>query len=166
MVPVLENIGRRWQTTGEGVEIEHLFSEAAIATLTAVSGRLEQPRNTAQVLLSCVEDEQHSLPLHAVSAGLAERGISCRQLGARVPTDALAAAVRRTGPAVTLLYAAMPVPAADLERAAPAYPPELPHSARRPGLGLTHAAAVRRDRRLAGPCGDPHLRHRRRLTHL
>jgi DNA-binding transcriptional MerR regulator len=110
MVPVLENIGRRWETTGEGVEIEHLFSEAAIATMAAISSRLEQPRNTAQVLLSCAEDEQHSLPLHAVAAGLAERGVSARQLGARVPLEALAAAVRRTGPAVTLLYAAMPVP--------------------------------------------------------
>jgi DNA-binding transcriptional MerR regulator len=115
MVPVLENLGRRWETTGEGVEIEHLFSEAAISTLNAVSGRLDQPRNTAQVLLSCVAEEQHSLPLHATAAGLAERGVSSRQLGARVPTDALAAAVRRTGPAVTLLYAAMPVPPGALD---------------------------------------------------
>ena len=110
MVPVLQNIGRRWQTTGEGVEVEHLFSEAAIAGLSAVTGRLDQPRNTAQVLLGCAEEEQHSLPVHALAAGLAERGVSSRQLGARVPTDALAAAVRRTGPAVTLVYASMPVP--------------------------------------------------------
>ena len=115
MVPVLENIGRRWQTTGEGVEVEHLFAEAAMATLNSITGRLDQPRNTAQVLLSCAEEEQHSLPLHAVAAGLAERGVSARQLGARVPTDALAAAVRRTGPAVTLVYASMPVSAATLD---------------------------------------------------
>src|SRR6185437_6581589 len=108
MVPVLENLGRRWETTGEGVEIEHLFSEAAMSSLNTVAGRLDQPRNTAQVLLSCAAEEQHSLPLHALAAGLAERGVSSRQLGARVPTDALAAAVRRTGPAVTLVYAAMP----------------------------------------------------------
>ena len=29
VVPVLESLGRRWEATGEGVEIEHLFSEAA-----------------------------------------------------------------------------------------------------------------------------------------
>jgi DNA-binding transcriptional MerR regulator len=115
MVPVLQNIGRRWEATGEGVEVEHLFAEAAMASLSAVAGRLDQPRNTAQVLLSCVEDEQHSLPLHAAAAGLAERGVSVRQLGARVPTEALAAAVRRTGPAVTLVYASMPVPERALE---------------------------------------------------
>ena len=135
MVPVLQNIGRRWQATGEGVEVEHLFAEAAIAGLSAVTGRLDQPRNTAQVLLSCAEEEQHSLPVHALAAGLAERGVSSRQLGARVPTDALAAAVRRTGPAVTLVYASMPVPGPDHRPGAAADPSGRPADAWVAGAG-------------------------------
>jgi MerR family transcriptional regulator, light-induced transcriptional regulator len=111
VVPVLQSIGRRWEATGEGVEIEHLFAESAMSSLAALSARLSEPRNSAEVLLSCVTEEQHSLPLYAVSAALAERGISARMLGARLPTDALTAAVRRTGPAAVLLYASMPVPA-------------------------------------------------------
>jgi hypothetical protein len=107
---VLESIGRRWETTGEGVEVEHLFAESTMSSLASLSARLSEPRNAAEVLLSCVTEEQHSLPLYAVSAALAERGISARMLGARMPTDALTAAVRRTGPAAVLLYASMPVP--------------------------------------------------------
>ena len=61
------------------------------------------------MVLACLDEEQHSLPLHAVAAALAERGVAARQLGMRVPSSALASAVRRSGPAVVLLYAAMPV---------------------------------------------------------
>jgi DNA-binding transcriptional MerR regulator len=116
VIPVLEGIGARWAATGEGVEIEHQFAETTIAALGSITGRLETPRNTAQVLLSCAAEEQHSLPLYALAAALAERGIDARVLGARMPTDALAAAVRRTGPAVVLVYASMPVEPGTLEQ--------------------------------------------------
>jgi DNA-binding transcriptional MerR regulator len=109
VVPVLQNIGRRWEQTGEGVEVEHQFAESARATFTVVSSRLSRPRNSAQVLLSCAEEEQHSLPLYALAAALAERGVSAGVLGARVPTEALASAARRTGAAVLFIYAWMPV---------------------------------------------------------
>lgn len=116
IVPVLEGIGARWEATGEGVEIEHQFAETIVAALGSITGRLETPRNSAQVLLSCAAEEQHSLPLYALAAALAERGIDARVLGARMPTEALAAAVRRTGPAVVLVYASMPVEPATLEQ--------------------------------------------------
>jgi DNA-binding transcriptional MerR regulator len=111
VVPVLENLGRRWETSGEGVEVEHLFAEAATATLTGVAARLTAGQDPGRLLLACVPDELHSLPLRAVAAALAERGLACRVFGAALPLDALAAAVRRTGPAAVLLYAAMPVAA-------------------------------------------------------
>jgi MerR family transcriptional regulator, light-induced transcriptional regulator len=116
VVPVLESLGRRWETTGEGVEVEHLFAQATVATLTGITARLTSDRDPARVLLACASDEQHSLPLHAVSAALGERGLSSSILGAALPPDALVAAVRRTGPAAVLLYAAMPVDQAGRER--------------------------------------------------
>jgi MerR family transcriptional regulator, light-induced transcriptional regulator len=109
IVPVLDSLGRRWETTGEGVDVEHLFAEAAASTLSGVTARLAAGRDAAKVLLTCVVDEQHSLPLQAVAAALAERGLASRVLGAALPPDALASAVRRTGPAAVLVYAAMPV---------------------------------------------------------
>lgn len=116
VVPVLESLGRRWETTGDGVEIEHLFANAVASTLAGVAARLTTGREPERVLLTCVTEEQHSLPLYAVAAALAERGLSSRLLGARLPTDALAAAVRRTGPAAVLIYAAMPVAPAVLDQ--------------------------------------------------
>ncbi|GAA4348285.1 MerR family transcriptional regulator [Angustibacter luteus] len=112
--PVLIGLGERFASTGEGVEVEHLFSECLTSVLNATTVTLERPRNTAQVVLACPTDEQHSLPLHAVSAALAERGVLVRQLGMRVPDDALLAAVRRSGPAVVMLYASMPVQSTDV----------------------------------------------------
>jgi hypothetical protein len=56
------------------------------------------------VLLACAPGDMHSLPLFAVSAALSERQIGARVLGARVPSDALVAAVRRTGPSAVLVW--------------------------------------------------------------
>jgi DNA-binding transcriptional MerR regulator len=109
VVPVLETLGRRWETTGEGVEVEHLFAQATASTLTGVAVRLTAGRDSPRVLLTCASDELHSLPLYAVAAALGERGLATSVLGAALPPDSLAAAIRRTGPAAVLLYAAMPV---------------------------------------------------------
>ncbi len=107
--PVLVGLGERYAATNEGIEVEHLFSECLMGVLRATSDQLTAPRNTAPVLLACIGEEQHSLPLHAIAAALAERGVLARQLGMRVPSEALASAVHRSGPGVVLLYAALPV---------------------------------------------------------
>ncbi|HKG49633.1 MAG TPA: cobalamin B12-binding domain-containing protein [Actinomycetales bacterium] len=149
--PVLVGLGERFAATGEGVEAEHLFSECLMGVLRATSARLTEPRNTAPVLLACLDEEQHSLPLHAVAAALSERGVGVRQLGMRVPASALASAVRRSGPAVVLLYAAMPVVSVEVLRdltrvrpsprvlvGGPGWPADLPPSISRMA-GITQA---------------------------
>lgn len=112
--PVLIGLGERYASTAQGIEVEHVFSECLMGVLRATTESLAAPRNTAQVLLACRGEEQHSLPLHALAAALAERGVYARQLGMRVPDDALVSAVRRTGPAVVVLYASMPVDETDV----------------------------------------------------
>lgn len=108
--PVLVAIGQRWESTGAGVDVEHLFTEVVLSSLRSASARAGvQGRSASSVLLACSEDEQHSLPLHVLAAALEERGVTVRVLGARVPRQALADAVRRSGPAAVLVYAAMPV---------------------------------------------------------
>jgi DNA-binding transcriptional MerR regulator len=104
LAPVLVGVGRRWESTGRGVEVEHMLSEAVIAALTGVTARLRTPVNPRPVLLACAEDELHSLPLFTVAAALSERRIGTRVLGARVPHEALVAAIRRTGPAAVLVW--------------------------------------------------------------
>jgi MerR family transcriptional regulator, light-induced transcriptional regulator len=105
VLPVLAGVGDRWRTTGRGVEVEHLLSECVEDALRAATRRLTEPRNTAPVLLAAPEPEAHALALHAISAALAEQGVSVRMLGAGVPLVALADAVTRTGAAVLFLWA-------------------------------------------------------------
>jgi hypothetical protein len=57
------------------------------------------------VVLACTPGELHSLPLEALTAALAERGLPTRTLGTAVPAEALLACVRRTGPAAVVLWA-------------------------------------------------------------
>jgi hypothetical protein len=104
LVPVLVGVGRKWQDTGRGVEVEHVLSESVMSALSGVISQLRTPVNRRPVLLSCAAEEMHSLPLFAVSAALAERRIGARVLGARMPHEALVAAIRRTGPAAVLVW--------------------------------------------------------------
>ena len=113
--PALAGVGDRHAATGRHVEVEHLLSRGAGEALAAVPRPVTPP---APVLLACADDEQHSLPLEALAAALAERGTTVRMLGARVPPDALAAAVARTGPALVFLWSHAPATGdpAQLER--------------------------------------------------
>ncbi len=109
VAPVLVALGRRWHDTGAGIEVEHVLTESVLQCLRGVAAGLRHPRNSRPVLLAAAEEEQHGLPLHVLTAALAERGVACRLLGVRVPRAALAAAVRRSGPAVVLVYAQLRV---------------------------------------------------------
>ncbi len=107
IVPVLTGIGVRWEATGQGVDVEHLMSECVIGALLTVPAARVRSAGGA-VLLSSAEEETHSLPLYALAAALGERGVPNRLLGARVPRDALAAALRRVGPQAVFLWSQRP----------------------------------------------------------
>ncbi|MHA4778752.1 MerR family transcriptional regulator [Streptomyces sp. MSC1_001] len=104
MAPTLHAVGRKWESSGDRyVEVEHLLSwhvSTALRQVVAATGPVAMP----PVLLACVPAEQHTLPLEALAAGLAERGVPSRMFGAAVPAEALDAAVRRTGPAAVVLW--------------------------------------------------------------
>ncbi|MGD0062501.1 MAG: hypothetical protein ABSB76_03565 [Streptosporangiaceae bacterium] len=80
---------------------------------------MPRPRTRPKVVLACVPAEQHYLPLEALAAALAERGVASRMLGARMPVNALAEALARTGPAAVLIWAHAPA-TADYEQLAAA----------------------------------------------
>jgi MerR family transcriptional regulator, light-induced transcriptional regulator len=106
--PVLMAIAQRWRHSGEGVEVEHLFSQCVTASLSAAAVGAPLPVNPRPVLLACVPEEQHTLPLHALNTALAQRGVGSLMLGAALPADALAASVRRIAPAAVFLWAQLP----------------------------------------------------------
>ncbi|MFE0516397.1 B12-binding domain-containing protein, partial [Streptomyces sp. NPDC058964] len=109
MVPTLHAVGRRWASSGDRyVEVEHLLSWH-VSTVLRRHTRQPVPSADAPaagpVILACVPGEQHTLPLEALNAGLSELGLPTRMFGAAVPAEALAAAVRRLGPAAVVLWA-------------------------------------------------------------
>jgi hypothetical protein len=104
--PVLISVGERQAETGRLIEVEHLLSRAILEVLLGVP----RPPVTSppRVLLACANEEQHTLAVEALAAALAERGCPSRVLGARVPGQALADAVRRTGPAAVFVWSQTP----------------------------------------------------------
>jgi DNA-binding transcriptional MerR regulator/methanogenic corrinoid protein MtbC1 len=124
VLPVLNAIGERWQTTGEGVDVEHMFSEVLLGLLRSIAAALRRPHNARPVMIGCADGDYHTLPVHALAAALAERGISTRVFGVGMPAAHLISAVRRSGPAGVVLHAQLPVPdssvLAELRRLRPA----------------------------------------------
>lgn len=108
VAPVLVGIGDRWEATGEGVEVEHLLSEAVLTAMRGTALAVGEAVNARPVLLACAEDELHSLPIHVLAAALAERHVASRMLGARVPGEALQDAVRRLGPLAVFVWSQAP----------------------------------------------------------
>ncbi|GLZ30445.1 MerR family transcriptional regulator [Lentzea sp. NBRC 105346] len=106
--PVLTAVAARWELSGAGVEVEHLLNECVAAALIRATPIVPSGRNHRPVLLACMPDERHTLSLHALAAELASREIVIRQLGAALPLEALAAAVRRTAPSAVVLWAQLP----------------------------------------------------------
>jgi MerR family transcriptional regulator, light-induced transcriptional regulator len=103
-VPVLTAVGERSAANGTCIDAEHLLSAQLIAALGARVGRLAEPRNARTVLLACADGEQHSLPLYALAAALAELGVRTTMLGARTPPPVLAGAISRIGPAAAFVW--------------------------------------------------------------
>lgn len=104
MVPALRAVGRAWVTEGEPyVEVEHLLSWHISRALHRSTARCE-PLPGPALLLAGMPTDLHALPLEALAAGLAERGLPYRMFGPALPPEALLAAVRRTGPPAVLLW--------------------------------------------------------------
>ncbi|NAS24213.1 MerR family transcriptional regulator [Herbidospora sp. NEAU-GS84] len=126
VIPVFAAISRRQDDTGAGIDLEHLFSERVLAALAPLVERPAAPVHPRPVLLACAEEEQHSLPLFALAAALTvEHRVECRVMGARMPYDALADAIRRLAPAAVFLWSHQagtgdPAPLAGLPRLRPA----------------------------------------------
>ncbi|MFC8823895.1 MerR family transcriptional regulator [Streptomyces sp. NPDC057137] len=105
MMPTLRAVGRRWAASGDKyVEVEHLLSWYISSALRRVPAAPPLRTDTGPVLLACVPGEQHTLPIEALTAALAEVGLPTRMFGASVPVTALDEATRRIGPRAVVLW--------------------------------------------------------------
>lgn len=108
VLPVLTDLGEHFARHGGYVEVEHLFTACVRTALVARIGARRGWDNGPPVLAACPDQEQHSLPLHALGAALADVGCPTRILGASVPVDALATATRLITPRAVFLWAHSP----------------------------------------------------------
>lgn len=132
--PVLNAVAGRWESTGAGVEIEHLISESVMSVYGARALAAPAPEAVRPVVLAGMPTEWHNLPLTVLAAVLAEQRVPCRPLGPNLPVDALAAAVRRTAPAAVVLWSQLPDSAdPELFRALPRTRPRFRMFAAGPG---------------------------------
>ncbi|MEV4299879.1 MerR family transcriptional regulator [Microbispora rosea] len=104
VLPVFAAITRRQRDTGTGIDVEHLFSDRLQAALARFAARSPSPVHPRPVLLAGAEEEQHTLPIHALAVALGTLGVETRVLGARTPYTALADAMRRLGPAAVFVW--------------------------------------------------------------
>ncbi|MGW2860141.1 MerR family transcriptional regulator [Streptomyces sp. NPDC001205] len=105
IMPTLHAVGRKWATAGERyVEVEHLLSWQVSCALRGLTGLPPERAGLPPALLACTPQEQHSLPLEALAAGLAQRALPVRMFGPALPAGALCDAVRRVGPALVVLW--------------------------------------------------------------
>ena len=103
--PVLADAGRRYANTGHGIDVEHVLSTVVVGELLRATALVPGEPAT---LLTCAPNEDHWLPVLALSAALAEVGVGSRVLGQAMPTRALADALRRTTPRVAVVLALLP----------------------------------------------------------
>ncbi len=108
MAPFLVTVGQQWEIGQLGIATEHLASECISTELRQRVRQTGEHRPVnAPVVLASAADDQHALPLAAVAAGLAERHISARMLGARTPVSALTDAVDRICPRVVFIWSSL-----------------------------------------------------------
>jgi MerR family transcriptional regulator, light-induced transcriptional regulator len=128
--PVLAAIGVQWPEMSHGIAVEHLLSHIATVVLGEIvpaaadgtgnpgslnnghngnNGHNRNKGNTPDltgptVLLACAPGELHDLPLVALSAALAARGVTPILLGARTPTHTLIETAELHPTAVVVLF--------------------------------------------------------------
>lgn len=148
IAPVLVSVGSRWARTGEGVEVEHVLAHGVAAALAATAP--EAVQGGRPVLLACMPDEEHVLPLLALHSALLADGTPSVLLGHKVPRAAVAEAVKRLRPRKVALWAQMPQRAdAGITEVLPAIRPRPETVLLGPGWSQTPEADESRPRCLA-----------------
>jgi MerR family transcriptional regulator, light-induced transcriptional regulator len=111
LLPVLRELGRRWQTGEGSVTEEHFFSVSVRDKLGARFHHRTRSNRGPRVLAACLPDEQHEIGLLMFSLAAHDRGLRIVLLAARTPIEELPAAARRGRCAAVVLSATLTPPA-------------------------------------------------------
>jgi MerR family transcriptional regulator, light-induced transcriptional regulator len=116
LTPVLEELGRRWESAEGRIAEEHFFTTY---TRNKLGARLHHRRKIAarsRVLCACAPGEHHELGLLLFALAAHDQNVACVMLGANMPFDELAAACKRAGCDGVVISMSMQTETAGLER--------------------------------------------------
>lgn len=116
ILPVLADIGRRWERGELGIAAEHFASALLGGRLRALTRGWDAGAGPL-ALLACAPGERHELGLVSFGLALHVHGWRVRSLGADTPVEAVEEAAGRVAPALVVVAAVRPEPFAE---AAPA----------------------------------------------
>ena len=89
----MEQIGREWSDGNLNPAQEHLASNGVRYTLQTMYRLIEPKQPVGTMILACVDEELHDLPLFGLAVEMATLGWKCMMLGARVPAYAVSDAL-------------------------------------------------------------------------
>lgn len=107
LLPVLEELGRRWRTGEGSVAEEHFFSVYVRDKLGARFHHRTRANRGPRVLAACLPEEQHEIGLLVFTLAALDRGIRVVLLAAQTPLEELPSAARRAECAAVVLSATM-----------------------------------------------------------
>jgi MerR family transcriptional regulator, light-induced transcriptional regulator len=116
LMPVLEELGRRWESAEGRIAEEHFFTTY---TRNKLGARLQLRRGIAprsRLLCACAPGEHHELGLLLFALAAHDQNVACVVLGANTPFDELAPACRRARCDGIVISMSMQTEAAGLER--------------------------------------------------
>ena len=103
MIPVLEQLGLRWEKRSAGIAEEHFFSAWLRNKLGARLHHAAGFTRGRQLILSCLPGEHHEISLLLAALGVLQQGYRVVYLGADMPIGQLLPVCRQTHAAGVLL---------------------------------------------------------------
>ena len=110
LLPVLQELGRRWKSGEGSVAEEHFFSIYVRNKLGARFHHRARTRTGPRILAACLPDEQHELGLLIFALAAHERGLRIVMLAAQTPLEELPTAARRARCAAIVLASTVTPP--------------------------------------------------------
>lgn len=104
VLPILKSVGEMWELRQCGIEVEHILSTAIQSEFSRFAYEATTKTTRTMVVLGSMSGDSHQLPVWAVGAGLAERGIRFVHLGSGMPLESLGDVIVRTGPRAVFLW--------------------------------------------------------------
>ena len=110
LLPVLRELGRRWETGEGSVAEEHFFSVYVRDKLGARLHHRTRHDRGPRILAACLPDEQHEIGLLVFALAAHERGLRILLLAARTPLEEVPVVARLARCAAVVLSSTVPPP--------------------------------------------------------